>query len=158
MAGHLNGAETLVKATHPEALFIHCYEHDLHPVLSQSLSQIPECKLLSSTLMGLAEFFSRVPKRAKSLTNFCAVDFHRYGQRDGIFSQSSSTRFVGTEFNYVMHSLQCWSIPKKLRYFCPCKWFLSVLEDFQFLLFILNILANSSRNPSECVHETRIYC
>lgn len=60
MAGNLNGVQALIKVTHPEALFFHCYAHVLNLVLSQSTSQIPECKIFFSTLNGLAAFFFKI--------------------------------------------------------------------------------------------------
>lgn len=70
MAGHINGVQALIKSTHPQALFIHCYAHCLNLVLSKTINNISECKIFFSTLNGIAAFFSRSPKRAKFLDEF----------------------------------------------------------------------------------------
>lgn len=70
MSGNVNGVQALIKQTHPQAVYIHCYAHVLNLVLSRSVNNIRECKIFFSNLSGIAAFFSRSPKRAKFLDNF----------------------------------------------------------------------------------------
>ncbi|KAJ4447754.1 hypothetical protein ANN_09762 [Periplaneta americana] len=70
MAGRINGVQALIKQTHSQALFVHCYAHCLNLVLSNTVNNIKECKIVFSTLSGIAAFFSRSPKRTKFLDAF----------------------------------------------------------------------------------------
>lgn len=70
MAGRINGVQALIKQTHSQALFVHCYAHCLNLVLSNTVNNIKECKIFFSTLSGIAAFFSRSPKRTKFLDAF----------------------------------------------------------------------------------------
>ncbi|KAL7380716.1 hypothetical protein ABVT39_022730 [Epinephelus coioides] len=72
MASGLNRVQALVKETIPQALFVHCYAHTLHLVMSQGASKIKECKIFFANLGGLSAFFTRSPKRTKLLDDFCA--------------------------------------------------------------------------------------
>lgn len=68
MSGDLNGLQAKVLETCPHALHVHCYAHILNLVLSQSLSNIQECKVFFASLNGIATFASHSSKRTYSLT------------------------------------------------------------------------------------------
>jgi hypothetical protein len=58
MSGDLHGVQAKVLETCPHALHVHCYAHILNLVLSQSLNNIPECKVFFASLNGIATFTS----------------------------------------------------------------------------------------------------
>ncbi|CAH1101460.1 unnamed protein product [Psylliodes chrysocephalus] len=63
MTGHLEGLQAKVKEKFKHAIFVHCIAHRLNLVLSRSMDNIKDCKVLFSTLSGLASFFSKLSKR-----------------------------------------------------------------------------------------------
>lgn len=67
MAGQHGGLQKLIKDEFPQAMFIHCYAHQLNLILQQSLNHIKECKVFFQTLSGFASFFSKSPKRTAAL-------------------------------------------------------------------------------------------
>ncbi|CAH1110837.1 unnamed protein product [Psylliodes chrysocephalus] len=54
MAGHLGGLQAKVKEKFKHAIFVHCITQRLTFVLSRSIDNIKDCKVLFSTLSGLA--------------------------------------------------------------------------------------------------------
>jgi hypothetical protein len=45
MSGELNGLQSKIKSTAPQALFIHCYVHRLNLVLQDAVGEIQEVKI-----------------------------------------------------------------------------------------------------------------
>ena len=68
MSGDLHGLQAKVLETCPHALHVHCYAHILNLVLSQSLNNIPECKVFFSSLNGIATFTSHSSRGIYTLT------------------------------------------------------------------------------------------
>lgn len=67
MASELNGLQSKVKGDAPQALFIHCYAHQLNLVLSKSVKDIRQARIFFSHLSGFASFFSKSTKRSHVL-------------------------------------------------------------------------------------------
>lgn len=63
MRGRVNGVQALVQHTYPNAMFIHCYAHQLNLVLRQACCSITKCKIFFAKVAGFATFFSNAPKR-----------------------------------------------------------------------------------------------
>ena len=63
MTGEFSGLQKRVKEKYPDALFIHCFAHRLNLVLSQTTSNIKECKIFFITLSNFSSFFSKSTKR-----------------------------------------------------------------------------------------------
>ncbi|KAL4104452.1 hypothetical protein QTP88_019753 [Uroleucon formosanum] len=70
MSGHVRGLQVKVKELYPKALFVHCFSHSLNLVLSQSASNIKDCKIFFQTLTGMGSFFTKSSKRTHALSNF----------------------------------------------------------------------------------------
>ena len=68
MSGDLHGLQAKVLETCPHALHMHCYAHILNLVLSQSLNNIPECKVFFASLNGITTFTSHSSRRMYTLT------------------------------------------------------------------------------------------
>ncbi|XP_039286744.1 zinc finger MYM-type protein 1-like [Nilaparvata lugens] len=140
MAGHLSGVQARIKESHPEALFVHCYAHVLNLVLSQCVSEIPQCKIFFSTLNGIAAFFSRSPKRVifldeflkRRLPNVCPTRWNY------------SSRLVNTVHKFRKELCEVFQAmlehPEEIEsdILAPVNGFLSVLEKFQFV-FLLSV-------------------
>ena len=62
MAGQHGGLQKLIKDEFPQAMFIHCYAHQLNLILQQSVNHIKECKVFFSTIIRLCKFFFQVSK------------------------------------------------------------------------------------------------
>jgi hypothetical protein len=62
-----NGLQTLVRSKYKNAIFVHCYVHELNLILKQSVNYIKEYKILFTTLSGLSSFFSKSTKRIHAL-------------------------------------------------------------------------------------------
>ena len=54
MASELNGVQAKVKEKVPEAMFTHCYAHQLNLVLLHSAKLMPECRTFFKTAERLA--------------------------------------------------------------------------------------------------------
>ena len=67
VASNLNGLQAKIREKYPEAIFIHCHAHRLNLVLSQSFSQMNECKTFFAVEDDFCTFFSRSPKRTVAL-------------------------------------------------------------------------------------------
>ncbi|XP_034043832.1 uncharacterized protein LOC117525960 [Thalassophryne amazonica] len=67
MASELNGVQAKMKEKVPEAMFTHCYAHNLSLVLLHSAKCMPECRTFFKTAEGLASFFSKSTKRTHLL-------------------------------------------------------------------------------------------
>lgn len=67
MSGSKGGVQTIIKQTHPQALFIHCYAHQLNLVLLHSSKQIQDVKLFICNLTSFKTFFARSPLRMEEL-------------------------------------------------------------------------------------------
>ncbi|KAL4083837.1 hypothetical protein QTP88_029153 [Uroleucon formosanum] len=70
MSGHVGGLQVKVKELYPKVLFVHCFSHSLNLVLSQSTSNIKDCKIFFQTLIGMGSFFIKSSKRTHTLSNF----------------------------------------------------------------------------------------
>ena len=60
--------KTIIERTNPQDLFVHfvhCYADILNLVLTQSVTEILECKIFFSTLSSIAGFSSRSPKHTE---------------------------------------------------------------------------------------------
>ena len=68
MSGDLHDLQAKVIHTCPHALHVHFYAHIFNLVLSQSLKSIPECKVLFSSLNGIATFTSHSSRGMYTLT------------------------------------------------------------------------------------------
>ncbi|KAJ6633916.1 hypothetical protein lerEdw1_014256, partial [Lerista edwardsae] len=67
MVSDLDEVQAKIKEKVPEAMFTHCYAHNLNLVLSHSAKCIPECKTFFRTLEGLATFFNQAATRTHLL-------------------------------------------------------------------------------------------
>lgn len=67
MSGELNGLQTKVKSVAPQALFTHCYAHNLNLVLQDTCSKIKQCKIFFASLTGFPTFFTKSTKRTQIL-------------------------------------------------------------------------------------------
>ncbi|XP_053269531.1 zinc finger MYM-type protein 1 [Pleuronectes platessa] len=68
MHGTVGGVQTLMNEIYPDAIFVHCYAHQLDLTLQQvCASRISELKVFFADLAGFATFFSTSPKRAAAL-------------------------------------------------------------------------------------------
>jgi hypothetical protein len=72
MSGELNGLQSKIKSTAPQALFIHCYAHRLNLVLQDAVGEIQEVKIFFATLSGISVFFSKSTKRTNVLNRICS--------------------------------------------------------------------------------------
>jgi hypothetical protein len=59
MSGELNGLQSKIKSTAPQALFIHCYVHRLNLVLQDAVGEIQEVKIdiFCNTFRNIVFFF-----------------------------------------------------------------------------------------------------
>ena len=71
LSGCKNGAQKLVSDAIPQALYIHCYAHQLNLGVRNALSYFPATKIFFSDVLGLLAYFHRSPKRLKALEDFC---------------------------------------------------------------------------------------
>lgn len=67
MSGERGGVQALIKKVCPEALFIHCYAHQLNLVLLYGASHIKDIKLFVCNLTAFHTFFARSTARANLL-------------------------------------------------------------------------------------------
>lgn len=67
MSGSKSGVQTIIKQTYPQALFVHCYAHQLNLVLLHSSKQILDVKLFICNLTSFKTFFARSPLRREEL-------------------------------------------------------------------------------------------
>ncbi|XP_073726196.1 zinc finger MYM-type protein 1-like [Misgurnus anguillicaudatus] len=58
MSGAVGGVQARFKANHPEAVYVHCYAHQLNLVLCHTCQAIPEAKDLFDLLQSVNSFFS----------------------------------------------------------------------------------------------------
>lgn len=96
MAAELGDLQAKVKKRFPNALPVHCFGHQLHLILSQSLAHIKECKLFFSTLIGMAAFFSTSAKRMQALD--LIMQKRLLNVAPGQWNYNGS--FVGTVYQY----------------------------------------------------------
>ena len=73
MPGNLNGVQTIIKSTNPQALFAHCYAFVLNLVMSQNVSQIYKCKVFFSILSAIATFFVEISEMHGIFRRVCAA-------------------------------------------------------------------------------------
>lgn len=64
MASELNGVQATIIERVPEAMFTHCYAHNLNLVLMHSAKCMPEVRTFSKTFEGLGSFFTKSTKSA----------------------------------------------------------------------------------------------
>lgn len=62
----LEDLQVKVKQTFQNALFIHYFGHRLHLILFQSVAHIKQCKIISSILFGISNFFSKSANRTQA--------------------------------------------------------------------------------------------
>lgn len=67
MAGRHRGVQTLVREYCPQALFVHCYAHQLNLVLLHGAKNIKEVKLFICNITCFHTFFSRSSTRSEVL-------------------------------------------------------------------------------------------
>ena len=67
MSGKHGGVQKLVRDQCPNAIFIHCYAHQLNLVLLHGANSITEVKLFICDLTGFHSFFNRSSRRMKLL-------------------------------------------------------------------------------------------
>ncbi|KAJ3580971.1 hypothetical protein NHX12_032687 [Muraenolepis orangiensis] len=58
MSGSVSGVQARVREKHPEAVYIHCYAHELNLVLCHTCRAVPEASDLFDTLESVYCFFS----------------------------------------------------------------------------------------------------
>ncbi|XDV26648.1 hypothetical protein PO909_030302, partial [Leuciscus waleckii] len=58
MSGAVGGVQARFKTNHPEAIFVHCYAHQLNLVLCHTCQAIPEARDLFDLLQSVYSFFS----------------------------------------------------------------------------------------------------
>uniref|UniRef100_A0A8C6T8V9 Zinc finger MYM-type protein 1 n=1 Tax=Neogobius melanostomus TaxID=47308 RepID=A0A8C6T8V9_9GOBI len=58
ISGNINGVQARFREKHPEALYVHCYAHELNLVLCHTCRAIPEATDLFNTLESVYSFFS----------------------------------------------------------------------------------------------------
>lgn len=63
VSGHLPRLQKKVQDLYPQAMFTHCYAHELNLVLSQGMNDISECNIFFSTLNGISTFSSHSSKQ-----------------------------------------------------------------------------------------------
>jgi hypothetical protein len=134
MSGELNGLQTKVRGTFPNAMFIHCMAHKLNLVLSQPVSSIKECKVFFKTLNSFSSFFSMSSKRTHALDQEVKKRFPKvaptrwnYNSRlvETVYEYKSE---LNTMFQNIIESPDNWD---NETYF-SARGFLSVLQDFNF--------------------------
>ncbi|XP_049956318.1 zinc finger MYM-type protein 1-like isoform X1 [Schistocerca serialis cubense] len=59
MSGGINGVQARIKQMYPRAYYIHCYAHQLNPVLQKAASVNKSARIFFSNLSGFPAFFSR---------------------------------------------------------------------------------------------------
>ena len=68
MRGSVGGVQVLIKESYKNAIFVHCYAHQLNLTLQQvCASRISELKVFFADLSGFATYFSTSPKRTAAL-------------------------------------------------------------------------------------------
>lgn len=67
MAGRHGGVQAIVRRKYPNAIFVHCYAHQLNLVLLHSAKTIKEVKLFICNLTAFHSFFSRSACRSEVL-------------------------------------------------------------------------------------------
>jgi hypothetical protein len=67
MSGELNGLQSKIKSTAPQALFIQCYVHRLNLVLQDAVGEIQEVKIdiFCNTFRNIVFFFFKINKTYK---------------------------------------------------------------------------------------------
>lgn len=65
MAGHLNGLQTKIKSVSPQAIFTHCYAHNMNLVLSNACSSIKEVRIFFPTYRHFQIFLANPPNELK---------------------------------------------------------------------------------------------
>ena len=70
MSGSVGGVQTLMKESYPNAIFVHCYAHQLDLTMQQvCASRISELRVFFADLAGFTSFFSTSPKRTAALAS-----------------------------------------------------------------------------------------
>jgi hypothetical protein len=75
MSGELNGLQSKIKSTAPQALFIDCYVHRLNLVLQDAVGEIQEVKIdvfCNTSGISFFFFFSKSTKRTNVLNRICS--------------------------------------------------------------------------------------
>lgn len=89
MKGEVGGVQARFREKHPEAVYVHCYAHELNLVLCHTCSAVPEADYFFETLGNVYSFFSA------SMVNHQA--FHdtqkQLGLENSEFVQLSKTRW-----------------------------------------------------------------
>ena len=109
MSSELDGVQARIKEKVPEAMFTHCYAHNLNLVLSHSAKCMPECRTFFKTVEGLATFFSKSTKR----TNLLDDVVKRRLPRAEPTRWSSSSRMLQTISMYQSDLLAVFRIMSK---------------------------------------------
>lgn len=67
MSGHLKGVQTIIRATYPKALYVHCVAHSLNLAVSKASNILPirNCLGVVEKIYG----FFNSPKRQNVLLN-----------------------------------------------------------------------------------------
>ncbi|XP_022160087.1 zinc finger MYM-type protein 1-like [Myzus persicae] len=102
MSGHVGGLQVKVKELYPKALFVHCFSHSLNLVLSQSASNIKDCKIFFQTLTGMGSFFTKSSKRTHALSNFTRKKMPKNAPTRWNFS----SRLVNTVHEYNSYFIE----------------------------------------------------
>jgi hypothetical protein len=133
MSGELNGLQTKVRDTFPNAMFIQCMAHKLNLVLSQSVSSIKECNVFFKTLSSFSSFFSASSKRTHCLDQevkkrFPKVAPTRWNYNSRLVETVYKYKF---ELNTMFQNIENPGNWDNETYFAA-RGFLSVLQDFNF--------------------------
>ncbi|KAL4130820.1 hypothetical protein QTP88_008201 [Uroleucon formosanum] len=102
MSGHVGGLQVKVKELYPKASFVHCFSHSLNLVLSQSASNIKDCKIFFQTLTGMGSFFTKSSKRTHALSNFTRKKIPKNAPTRWNFS----SRLVNTVHEYNSYFIE----------------------------------------------------
>ena len=73
MSGAIGGVQAKFRDKHPEAIYVHCYAHQLNLVLCHTCHAVPEASDLFDKLQSLYSFFS------KSLVHHTHSEMFRIG-------------------------------------------------------------------------------
>ncbi len=71
MSGCKNGVHVRMKDVFPNAIYVHCYAHQLNLILKKVCSTISEIRMFFATISKFGSFFSISPKRSDILRQFC---------------------------------------------------------------------------------------
>lgn len=103
MSGQYTGVQARVKAVYQNALFVHCYAHQLNLIIERSATQNKQVKIFFSNIEGFSSFFSQSTKRTAVLDDVVKKRIPKSSSTRWNFK----SRIVSTIFKYKNEIEEC---------------------------------------------------